>query len=152
AGAVGCNLEDSDHKHPGTLLDAGVQARRLAAFKAAARTAGVDVVLNARVDVFVRQLGEPDSRVPEAIRRARLYVEAGADCIFPIVVRDEADVAVLLGAIPAPVNILALEGGPHSSRLREMGVARISFGGAFQRLAIADHRERLTKLQSGHLL
>jgi len=56
AGAVGCNLEDTDHAAGGhTLRDADHQAERLSAFKRAGRDAGVDLVLNARVDVFLRQ-------------------------------------------------------------------------------------------------
>src|SRR5437870_4333003 len=54
AGAVGCNLEDTDHAAGKTLRDAIAQAHRLKAFKQAARSAGVDIVLNARTDVFLR--------------------------------------------------------------------------------------------------
>ena len=83
AGAVGCNLEDTDHRAaPGrhTLVDASTQQQRLKSVKVAAQARGVEIVLNARTDVF---LG-PNASVDEAIRRARLYLEAGADCIFPI--------------------------------------------------------------------
>ena len=55
AGAVGCNLEDTDHRTGTTLVDSTAQADRLAAVKRAARAARVDIVLNARVDVFLRQ-------------------------------------------------------------------------------------------------
>lgn len=148
-GAAGCNLEDSDHDRPGTLVDADRQADRIAAVKHRARDAGVDVVLNARVDVFVRQVGREDERVGEAVRRGRLYVAAGADCVFPIIVQDEAAIASLVEGIPAPLNVLALEGGPSLARLRQLGVARISFGGRFQRAAHADHQRRLAALRAG---
>jgi 2-methylisocitrate lyase-like PEP mutase family enzyme len=52
AGAVGCNLEDTDHHGKTDLLDAGENAERLRAVRQAATDAGVDIVLNARVDVL----------------------------------------------------------------------------------------------------
>jgi len=106
--AVGCNIEDTDRSGESLLLDPDAQAEYLAAVKQAGRAAGVDIVVNARIDVFVRQFGAPDERVTEAIRRARLYLDAGADCIYPIFVREEAAIAALVASIPGPVNIFAL--------------------------------------------
>jgi len=64
AGAVGCNLEDSDHAQGGhALIDPRQQAQRIRSVKQAAHARGVDVVLNARVDVFLRQHGQPDAAV-----------------------------------------------------------------------------------------
>ncbi|MFF5218182.1 isocitrate lyase/phosphoenolpyruvate mutase family protein [Micromonospora sp. NPDC000442] len=70
AGAVGLNLEDSDPR-TGDLVDAEEQADLLAGVRAAADGAGVAVVLNARVDVFLHPDREPADRLAEAIRRAR---------------------------------------------------------------------------------
>src|SRR5439155_25069217 len=50
AGAVGCNIEDSDHAHPGRLLDADTVADRLQSVRAAASKAGVEIVVHARID------------------------------------------------------------------------------------------------------
>ena len=74
AGAVGCNLEDTDHANNKTLRPAEKQAERLAAFKRAAHSAGVNIVLNARTDVFLRQAPGGQPPIEEAIRRGRLYV------------------------------------------------------------------------------
>jgi 2-methylisocitrate lyase-like PEP mutase family enzyme len=148
-GAVGCNLEDSDHQNPGALLDAAQQARRIAALKRAAQAAGVDIVLNARIDVLVHQSGPEADRVPEMIRRARTYLEAGADCVFPILASDEAQVATLVTGIDGPVNVMALDGGPSLARLTSLGVARISFGGRLERLAFSDHERRLAAIRAG---
>jgi 2-methylisocitrate lyase-like PEP mutase family enzyme len=136
AGAVGLNLEDTDHHGPGTLVDADVQAARLAAVKGAARRRGVDVVLNARVDVHVRQLGAEEERLPEALRRARLYREAGADCLYPITVADEPTIRALVEESGLPVNILVRAGVPPVSRLAELGVARATFGSGLMRTAV----------------
>ena len=83
AGAVGCNLEDTDHA-TGALRDPGEQAAFLAAVKDAGRAAGVDVVLNARVDVHVR-----GGTLEDGLVRARAYREAGADCVYPIFCHEE---------------------------------------------------------------
>jgi len=122
AGAVGLNFEDSDHE-AGGLVDAESQAERLAAIKQAGRDAGVDVVLNARVDVFLRG-GELD----EAVRRGRLYAQAGADCIYPIAVRGRDAIGRLVEQVGAPLNVLVMPDGPELEELAELGVARASFG------------------------
>lgn len=145
AGVVGCNLEDTDHSTGRTVRDATAQAERLAAFKRAARSAGVDVVLNARTDVFLRLgAGEP-SPIDEAIRRGRLYLEAGADCIYPIGVAGEGAIAALVDGIPGPINVIpGFRGAPGQTRLRELGVRRISYAGRLYHAAHTEH-ERLVK-------
>jgi 2-methylisocitrate lyase-like PEP mutase family enzyme len=148
-GAVGCNIEDTDRSGQGILRDPDAQAEYLAAVKQAGRAAGVEIVVNARIDLFVRQFGEPAERVPEAIRRARLYLEAGADCIYPIFVRDEAAIAALVAGIAGPVNIFALPDGPSLARLGELGVARISFAGRLHRAALAEHERSVQAIRSG---
>ncbi len=128
AGAVGCNLEDSDHG-AGGLIDPERQADRLAAVRAAAESAEVHVVLNARIDVHLRQVGAPDERLGLAVTRARRYLAAGADCVYPIFVADEATIRGLTERVGGPVNILARPGAPSLARLAALGVARVSFGG-----------------------
>jgi 2-methylisocitrate lyase-like PEP mutase family enzyme len=120
AGAVGCNYEDTDHANPGGLLDAGFQAERIAV------VAQAGVVVNARVDTFVRGV---DNAFDEGVRRARLYVEAGATCVYPIVLEDEALIEQFVAAVDAPVNILVRPTAPSLARLRQLGVRRASVGG-----------------------
>jgi 2-methylisocitrate lyase-like PEP mutase family enzyme len=148
-GAVGCNIEDTDRSGQSVLRDPDAQAEYLAAVKQAGRAAGVDIVLNARIDVFVRQFGAPEARVPEAIRRARIYLEAGADCVYPIFVREEATIAALVEDIPGPVNIFALPDGPSRTRLGELGVARISYAGRLHRAALAEHQRCVQAIRTG---
>jgi 2-methylisocitrate lyase-like PEP mutase family enzyme len=145
AGAVGCNLEDTDHSSADHgLADAERQAERLAAVKAAGRAQGVDVVLNARVDVFLR-----GSNLDEALRRARLYLAAGADSIFPIGVTDEATIVELVKAIPAPVNVIpGFRGAPGVARLREIGVRRVSYAGRLFRAFQVDHQRHLEAIKA----
>jgi 2-methylisocitrate lyase-like PEP mutase family enzyme len=145
AGAAGCNLEDTDHR-TGGLVDAAAQADRLAGVRAAADAAGVPLVLNARIDVFPAAAGIPEAKRPaEAIRRGRLYREAGADCVYPIGAPGD-DLGRLVAAVPGPVNgntspALDLAG------LAALGVARVSFGPRFHRAGPGEMRGALEDLR-----
>jgi 2-methylisocitrate lyase-like PEP mutase family enzyme len=129
AGAVGCNLEDTDHA-TGALRDVAEQATYLAAVKAAGRERGVDVVLNARVDVHVR-----GGTLEDGLARARAYRDAGADCVYPIMCHDEEGIAAYVEAA-AVVNVHVHPSAPDLARLAQLGVARASFGGTLFRAAM----------------
>jgi 2-methylisocitrate lyase-like PEP mutase family enzyme len=132
AGAVGLNVEDSlHHLDDEAMADPAHHGERLAAIKAAGRATGVDVVLNARIDSYLHGLGLED-----ALTRARAYAAAGADCVYPIGVTDEGDIAALVEGAGAPVNVLASPAAPPRARLAEIGVARITFGGFLYRSAL----------------
>jgi 2-methylisocitrate lyase-like PEP mutase family enzyme len=145
-GAVGCNLEDTDHR-AGGLADAGAHAERLAAIRAAADDAGVPIVINARADTFLPKSGVPaEERVAEAVRRGRRYLGAGADCIYPIGVGDERDIAALVAEVPGPINGNTRPGGPDLARLRELGVARVSYGPRFYLEALVNLKAAVQEL------
>ena len=145
AGAVGLNLEDTDHA-TGALADPDAHAEWLAAVKGAGRAAGVDVVLNARVDVFLRAApdADPAAVVDDGVRRARRYAEAGADCVYPIAARGREAIRRLVEETGAPVNIVAVPGGLGRSELAALGVARVSFGGG---LAHAAHEAAAAQVE-----
>jgi 2-methylisocitrate lyase-like PEP mutase family enzyme len=130
AGAVGLNQEDTDHD-TGGLADPDSNAERLAALKEAGRRAGVDVVLNARVDSYVRAApgADPAAVLEDAIARGRHYAEAGADCVYPIFARGRDAIRRLVAEVGAPVNVAAGPAGLGRSELAELGVARVTFGG-----------------------
>lgn len=151
AGVVGMNLEDgtSDGKSP--LVDVAVATDRVRQARAAADRAGVPFVINARTDVYLRQVGEASSRLERTLERAKVYREAGADCIFVPGVDDAATIGALARGIDAPINVLARSTSPSVAELARLGVARVSLGSgaacialtAF-RAAAADLRERGT--------
>ncbi len=100
--------------------------------------------MEARVDVFLR--GGAD--VEEAVRRGRLYAEAGADCVFPIGAPDQDTIATLVKRIPVPINVIAgFRGAPGLKRLRELGVCRISYAARLYRASIAEHQRRLEAIR-----
>ena len=147
AGAVGCNYEDTDH--PGgsrSLVPVDVQADRLAALKEAGRNAGVDIVVNARVDTFVRGVEAP---LEEGLARGRRYVEAGADCVYPITASTEGDIRALVAGIDAPVNVMLRPDSLPLSVLRSLGVARVSLASGLHRLAMERVGAALSALATG---
>jgi 2-methylisocitrate lyase-like PEP mutase family enzyme len=128
AGACGANLEDTDHAI-GALVDPDRQAERIAAIKAAARARGFNPVINARVDVHVHK-----GPIEEGLKRARKYLDAGADCIYPIFLSDAAAVPKYVAI--GPTNIMYAPGSIPLGELARLGVARISVGPFLFRLLL----------------
>ncbi|MFF2063505.1 isocitrate lyase/phosphoenolpyruvate mutase family protein [Streptomyces sp. NPDC058200] len=125
-GAVACNLEDSSG---GALVDPRRHADRLAEVRA---VAGDALFINARVDTFIRGVSDP----APAVARARLYVAAGADCVYPIAAPAEALPALRAG-IDGPLNALFLPAGPSLADLGRLGATRVTFGPGPHRRAMA---------------
>ncbi|MET8352021.1 MULTISPECIES: isocitrate lyase/PEP mutase family protein [unclassified Micromonospora] len=125
-GAVGCNLEDSEGH--GTLKDPQRHADWLAEVRA---EAGDALFINARVDTFLVGTGEP----ADAVARARLYVAAGADCVYPLMAPPEV-LPLLREGIEGPINMAAEPDDKASvAELGRLGASRITFGPGMQRYA-----------------
>lgn len=148
AGATGCNIEDTDHRGDG-LVEVSVQVAWLRALRAAATAAGVPLVLNARTDVFLRPAGTFGDRVAEAVARCRAYLDAGADCVYPILADDPADIGGIVAAVDGPVNVLARPQAPGPRQLAELGVARISYGPGLYRASQAHLATMLAEVANG---
>lgn len=142
AGAVGLNIEDTVHKEGGRLREAGEHAELVGALRAAADAAGVHVVINARTDVIIKQIGDEADRVDRAIERLRLCAEAGADSLYPVGFHDDATQRRLCDELPLPVNAIAHPATSDLAHLASLGVGRISFGPLLQ----ATLTERATEL------
>jgi 2-methylisocitrate lyase-like PEP mutase family enzyme len=150
AGAVGLNLEDTDRSGevPG-LVDVERQVERLSAIRRAAIDAGVPVVINARIDVFLREDAPLEDLLEVAIRRARAYVGAGADCVFPIWLADADAIGRFVREVDAPVNVLLRPGAPPIEALTRHGVRRISVGGGLARHALESTEAIARQLLAG---
>jgi len=135
AGAVGMNLEDATHDPQHPLADLSLQLEKIAAVQETARTLGVPIVLNARTDVYLREVGTPD-RYPETLRRLAAFRDAGADCLFVPGLRDAETIRRLVAELKHPVNILAVPGSPSIPELEKLGVARVSLGSGTMRAAL----------------
>jgi 2-methylisocitrate lyase-like PEP mutase family enzyme len=153
AGAAGCNLEDTDHP-AGRLRDPADQAAWLRAVRQAASAAGYGLVINARVDVFLAAiLAGPDGGahaqlelVAEALRRARAYMDAGADCVFPIALLQRDALAAFMAEAPGPVNIFAHPRAPSLDELADLGVTRVSYASFLHRAAMEQFSRSLEPL------
>jgi 2-methylisocitrate lyase-like PEP mutase family enzyme len=134
AGASGCNLEDTENATD-TLRDPAEHAEWLRRVREAA---GDGLVINARVDTFIApfRAGTHDGRqgelVADALQRASAYVEAGADCVYPILLWEAEPLRAFLAEAPGPVNVLGLPSAPSIDELAEIGVARVSYGSSLQ--------------------
>ncbi|GAB1824273.1 isocitrate lyase/PEP mutase family protein [Herbidospora sp. RD11066] len=149
AGAVGINLEDSNAA-TGQLFPIAEQAERIRAARTAATKAGLpELVINARTDVFLFQIGAPEGRFDDVLERAAAYAEAGADVLFVPGLSDLAVIKKLTAASPLPVNIMVGPGSPSVEELQAAGVRRVSLGSAISQaayaLALRSAREVLTK-------
>ena len=140
AGAAGCNLEDTNHA-AGELRDPASHGAWLRAVRQAATTAHYPLVINARIDVFLSALlagSDTPQRelLPDALRRARAYLDAGVDCVFPIALWEADALREFVSGASGPVNVLKTPRAPSLPELAKLGVARISYGSLLHRDAM----------------
>lgn len=152
-GAAGCNLEDTDHA-AGALRAADRHAEWLAEVRRAASDGGYPLVVNARVDVFLDGFlsgavpGTQEALVAEALRRAHAYLEAGADCVYPIALWEGDALAGFVSEAGGPVNVTALPHAPSLAELAALGVARVSWATLLHREAMAHFAQQLAALRA----
>lgn len=145
-GAVGCNVEDSDHRNQ-RLLDVDARAAYIAEMRAEADRGEVSLVINARVDCFfpISPLRDAEKR-PDAVRRAEAYRSAGADCVF-VPGAGADDLRAIIAETGVPLNAgLRLAGGS-LDELRAIGVARVSVGPQLYNSALAQLSADLQRLR-----
>ena len=152
-GAAGCNLEDSDYA-AGGLRDPARHAEWLRAVRQAASEDGYGLVINARIDVFLHPFlagagpGTQEELVPEALRRANAYLEAGVDCLFPITLWEPDALRRFTSEVGGPVNVVRLPQAPSLAELAALGVARVSWGILLHGAAMGRFAEQLASLRS----
>ena len=139
-GVVGINIEDSLKQQEKALVDVSYQVELLKALRELATSMDVPFVINARVDVFLLAIGEPESRFEHTVQRANAYLQAGADCIYPIGRLDRNTIANLVKAINGPINILGGPPEPTLPELAQLGVARVSLAGGLMRSVLGHLR------------
>jgi len=124
-----------------------MHATYLAGIRAAADHRGVGIVLNARIDAIIRHpQHDPTAALNEVLRRARLYLDAGADCVYPISLHDPAHVAQVVTELDRPVNVNPSE---PLAALAEAGAARISLGGGVHNWMMGELERRAKRLLGG---
>jgi 2-methylisocitrate lyase-like PEP mutase family enzyme len=121
AGAVGINIEDGEGR-PELL------AKKIENARKAAESVGVNLFINARTDIYLQEIGSPESRVGETLDRARRYRDAGADGIFIPGLTEPSAIREISSEVKMPVNVMAYPGLPSASELKKLGVQRLSSG------------------------
>jgi len=135
-GAVGMNLEDGTGDSQHRLADLSLQREKILAVREIAARLEVPLVLNARTDVYLAQVGPPETRFDETVRRLTAFRDAGADCLFAPGVRDTQVIQRLVRELRHPVNILGGPGSPSVPELQKLGVARVSLGSSAMRATL----------------
>jgi 2-methylisocitrate lyase-like PEP mutase family enzyme len=136
AGVAGINIEDSLLER-GDLRAVEDQCDRIRAVRQACDENGVPVVINARTDTYLSAVGNnEEQRLEETITRARGYLDAGADCIYPITLSDIDTLAKIKDATGAPLNVYAMTGTPAMKELEDAGISRLSLGPGFLKASL----------------
>lgn len=148
AGAVGMNFEDATGEPGHLLTDLPLQLERIRAIREVAQKAGVKLVLNARTDVYLAQVGDPAKRYDESLRRLAAFRDAGADCVFVPGLSDAETIRRIVADVKCPVNILAGAGSLSVRELADLGVRRISLGSGPMRATLGLLRRLAQEVQS----
>ncbi|WP_085694733.1 MULTISPECIES: isocitrate lyase/phosphoenolpyruvate mutase family protein [unclassified Pseudomonas] len=123
AGAVGVNIEDGVGS-PDLLI------RKVDAAKKVADRHGVNLFVNVRCDVYLKNLLPAEQRLEELLKRAALYANAGADGLFAAGVVEPHEIAAVCRESKLPVNLLWRAGLAAPEELQRLGVRRLSAGSA----------------------
>lgn len=149
AGAAGLNIEDS-WQDGAKLRPIAEQARRIEAIRSAAEKRNIPLVINARADSFLADgFATHQERIEDAVRRANAYLQAGADCIYPIGCAEKETLVILRQRIPAPINVLFSAKTPSLNALQEIGIKRVSFGPYIFRALLAKMSALFDEIQRG---
>jgi 2-methylisocitrate lyase-like PEP mutase family enzyme len=145
-GIAGLSIEDRDVDADDALYDAALAVERIRAARSAIDRSGHDVVLVARTEGL---LIRPDA-LSSSIDRLVAFAEAGADCLYAPGVSRRDDIAAMVRAVaPAPLNVLMWGPGFTVAELADLGVRRISVGGALARVAWAAMINAAEQIKSG---
>lgn len=134
-GVAGLSIEDSTGRSDQPLYDFDLAVERIKAARRAIDGSGVPVVLTARCEAWL--VGDPKP-LRTSLERLVPFAEAGADCLYAPGVVELAEIEQIVKAVsPKPVNVLISTNNCHLTvaQLEDLGVRRISIGGALARAA-----------------
>ena len=132
-GLAGCSIEDYSGPADDRIYDIGQATERVAAAAEAAHAGPVHLVLTARAENHIHGIDDFD----DTIARLQAYQQAGADVLFAPGITAADDIRRVVSSVDLPVSVLARKGGPTVAEMAEIGVARVSVGGAFAFAALA---------------
>src|SRR5262249_19256152 len=150
AGAVGVNLEDGTHDADNPMRGIDDSAARIRAAREAAQHGGVPIVINARIDLYLKRIGTEETRFAETVKRGKAYLAAGADCLYPFALADLGVAAELVRALGAPINLVGRPGMAPVADFEAAGVARVSVASGLTLAAMGATQRMVEQLrQSG---
>lgn len=116
--------------------------------RAKAAACEIPFVLNVRVDLYLHGAGDEPDRFAQVVQRAKAYRDAGADCVFPIGLKDRETIARLVSEIGCPLNIMAGPSAPTIAELEQLGVRRVTFGTGLMRATLPLIRQMAQELRA----
>ena len=137
AGIIGVNIEDTN-KTNNSLVPIMIQCEKIQAIREVGARMGVPIFINTRTDVYLNDSPHITNveKFKKLLKRAHAYKAAGADCIFPIGLKNKNEIEKFVNELSCPVNILMLPDVPDLITLQQIGVSRVSFGPSFLKVAI----------------
>ena len=139
AGIVGGSIEDATGDPAKPIYDFDLAVERVAAAARVAHSLPFPFTFTARAENYLH--GRPD--LDDTIHRLQAFAAVGADVLFAPGLRDLETIRQVVAAAPKPVNVVMSSADPEitAQQLADVGVKRISVGGALSRLAFAAVRE-----------
>jgi 2-methylisocitrate lyase-like PEP mutase family enzyme len=127
-GVAGINIEDSLEEE-GSLRNIEEQCERITTVRDVAKERKLHLVINARIDCFVSDTNKSkETIVDETVKRAEVYIKAGADSVYPVGVLDLETITALRKRISSPINILGSHRTISLKTLQDIGINRVTFG------------------------
>jgi 2-methylisocitrate lyase-like PEP mutase family enzyme len=145
-GIAGVSIEDREVDAPFGLYERALAVERIRGARRGIDQTGADVILVARTEILLADR----AAITPAIDKLVAFAEAGADCLYAPGVRDKEHIATMVRAVaPKPVNVLMMGPGLSVAELADLGVRRISVGGALARVAWAATIAVATQIRDG---
>jgi len=142
---VGVNIEDSTNESGG-LNSIEHQCEIIKTIRKTAEKADIPIVINARTDVFLSD-GFEENKIEEAILRGREYMEAGANCFYPILCNMH-QLKEIRQQLKVPINVYVTKDTLPMRELEDLGIARLSLGPSLLKSALTKMREVALSLQN----
>ncbi|QFG24628.1 oxaloacetate decarboxylase [Actinomadura sp. WMMB 499] len=146
-GAVGASIEDATGGRRAPIYDFGLAVDRVRAAVETARTLPVPFVLTARAENLLYGVDDLD----DTIRRLQAFEEAGADVLYAPGLRTLEQMRTVVASVTKPVNVVMGFADPSITldQLGEIGVRRVSIGGALSRLALRSFMTGAREMREG---
>jgi 2-methylisocitrate lyase-like PEP mutase family enzyme len=147
SGAVGASIEDytADRRTP--IYDFELSVDRVRAAVEVARALPIPFVLTARAENLLYGMNDLD----DTIRRLQAFADAGADVLYAPGLRTLDQMRTVVSSVGKPVNVVMGFADPSITleQLGEIGVRRVSIGGALSRVALKSFVDAARQMRGG---